>query len=84
MPVSPTRDAAAGLFESQAPRPLPDRLRPTRLADIVGQDHLLGPEGAITRMLAAHRLPSMILWGPPGCGKTTLARLIAEQTDLQF
>ena len=84
MPVSPTRGAAAGLFESQAPRPLPDRLRPTRLADIVGQDHLLGPEGAITRMLAAHRLPSMILWGPPGCGKTTLARLIAEQTDLQF
>lgn len=84
MPVTSPRNTPVGLFESQAPRPLPDRLRPTRLDDIVGQDHLLGPDGTITRMLAAHRLPSMILWGPPGCGKTTLARLIAEQTDLQF
>lgn len=74
----------AGLFEAQAPRPLPDRLRPTRLQEVVGQEHLLGPDGAITRMLNGHRLSSMILWGPPGCGKTTLARLLADRTDLHF
>ncbi|MEQ8965656.1 MAG: replication-associated recombination protein A [Azospirillaceae bacterium] len=73
-----------GLFESQSPRPLADRLRPARLADVVGQEHLLGPEGAIGRMVAQHRLASMILWGPPGCGKTTIARLIAEGSGLHF
>ena len=67
------------LFESQAPRPLADRLRPQRLAEIVGQDHLLGPEGPIGRMVASRRLASMILWGPPGCGKTTIARLLARR-----
>jgi putative ATPase len=67
------------LFESQAPRPLADRLRPTRLADILGQDHLLGPEGPIGRMVASRQMASMILWGPPGCGKTTIARLLAAQ-----
>ena len=72
------------LFEAQAPRPLADRLRPARLADIVGQDHLIGPDGPIGRMVAAGRLASMILWGPPGCGKTTIARLLAEGTDLAF
>jgi putative ATPase len=72
------------LFEQQAPRPLADRLRPRRLADIVGQDHLLGPEAPIGRMVAAKRLSSMILWGPPGCGKTTIARLLAQGTDLAF
>ena len=77
------------LFETQAPRPLADRLRPTSLADIVGQDHLLGPEGPIGRMVASRQLASMILWGPPGCGKTTIARLLAAQlskggTDLAF
>jgi putative ATPase len=72
------------LFETQAPHPLADRLRPRRLADIVGQDHLLGPEAPIGRMVAAKRLASMILWGPPGCGKTTIARLLAEGTDLAF
>ncbi len=73
-----------GLFESQAPRPLADRLRPTRPEEIVGQNHLLGPDAPIGRMIATGRLSSMILWGPPGCGKTTLARLLADRTDLHF
>src|SRR6266852_9395291 len=77
------------LFETQAPRPLADRLRPQSLADILGQDHLIGPEGPIGRMVAARQLASMILWGPPGCGKTTIARLLAAElskggTDLAF
>jgi putative ATPase len=72
------------LFESQAPRPLADRLRPARLEEIVGQQHLLAPDAPIGRMLAAGRLSSMILWGPPGCGKTTLARLLADHTNLHF
>jgi len=72
------------LFESQAPRPLADRLRPQSLEEVVGQDHLLGPEGPIGRMVATGRISSMILWGPPGCGKTTLARLIAARSDMQF
>ncbi len=75
---------ATGLFESQAPRPLADRLRPKRLEEIVGQAHLLAPDAPIGRMVAAGRLSSMILWGPPGCGKTTLARLLAEHTSLHF
>jgi putative ATPase len=74
----------SGLFEAQAPRPLADRLRPQRLEEIVGQDHLIGPNAPIGRMLAARQISSMILWGPPGCGKTTLARLIAERVDLHF
>jgi putative ATPase len=73
-----------GLFEAQAPRPLADRLRPRTLAEVIGQDHLLGPEAPIGRMIAARSLASMILWGPPGCGKTTIARLLAETTDLHF
>ena len=72
------------LFEKAAPHPLADRLRPQRLADIVGQDHLLGPEGPIGRMVASRQLASMILWGPPGCGKTTIARLLAHGTDFVF
>ncbi|MDY0885848.1 replication-associated recombination protein A [Dongia soli] len=74
----------SGLFEQQAPRPLADRLRPSRLEEIVGQDHLIGPDGPIGRMIQSGRLSSMILWGPPGCGKTTLARLIAESSGLHF
>jgi putative ATPase len=74
---------AAGL-EKAAPRPLADRLRPERLAEVVGQDHLLGPDGPIGRMLATGSLGSMIFWGPPGTGKTTVARLLARETDLHF
>src|SRR5882672_5418132 len=76
--------APAGLFESLAPRPLADRLRPRAISEIVGQDHLLGRGGPIGRMIASGRLSSMVLWGPPGCGKTTLARLLAEHTKLHF
>jgi len=72
------------LFEQNAPRPLADRLRPRRIEDIVGQDHLIARDGPIGRMLAAGQVSSIILWGPPGCGKTTLARLIAEKVDLHF
>ena len=74
---------SAGLSDG-APRPLADRLRPQTLADVVGQDHLIGPDGALSRMLAAKRLSSIILWGPPGTGKTTIARLLAEGTGLAF
>ena len=76
--------AQSGLFDSQAPRPLADKLRPRALAEVVGQDHLLASQGAIGRMVAAHRLASMVLWGPPGCGKTTIARLLAEATSMHF
>jgi len=73
----------AGLAD-EAPRPLADRLRPTALSQIVGQDHLVGPNGTLTRLLAGRRMPSLILWGPPGTGKTTTARLLAGETDLEF
>ncbi len=72
------------LFESQAPRPLADRLRPRTLDEVVGQDHLLGPEKPIGRMRAAGTMSSIVLWGPPGTGKTTIARLLAKHTDLHF
>jgi len=72
------------LFERPQDRPLAERLRPNRLNQVVGQDHLIGPDGSLGRMLAAGRLSSVILWGPPGCGKTTIARLLAEGTDLHF
>ncbi|WP_183982962.1 replication-associated recombination protein A [Sphingomonas jinjuensis] len=73
VPTAPAADA-----------PLADRLRPQRLEDVVGQEHLTGPDGAIGRMVAAGRLSSMILWGPPGTGKTTIARLLADAVGLRF
>lgn len=79
------------LFDSEAvdhsvdaPRPLADRLRPQALDDIVGQDHLVGAGGTLRRMVEGGRLGSLILWGPPGCGKTTMARILANHTDLHF
>ena len=74
----------ATLFESQAPRPLADRLRPQTLSDVVGQDHLLKDGGSLARLLKAGRMASIILWGPPGTGKTTIARLLAEHTKLYY
>lgn len=81
-------DLLAGLEPPAAPlpdtAPLADRLRPQCLDDVVGQDHVTGPEGAIGRMVAAGRLSSLILWGPPGTGKTTIARLLADAVSLRF
>ena len=77
------------LFEAadmgrDAPRPLADRLRPQTLGDVVGQDHILGQGAPLSRMLQVGRLSSVILWGPPGVGKTTIARLLASHSDLEF
>ena len=79
----PTLFTTAGL-ERDAPRPLADKLRPAKLDEVVGQDHLLGRDGALSRLLDTRTLGSLIFWGPPGTGKTTVARLLAKATDLHF
>ena len=76
--------APPGAVSAAPDAPLADRLRPRTLAEVVGQTHLTGPDGAIGRMVAAGRLSSMILWGPPGTGKTTTARLLADAVSLRF
>jgi putative ATPase len=78
-PQQPVAPAAPG-----ENAPLADRLRPQKLEDVVGQEHLTGPDGAIGRMVAAGKLASMILWGPPGTGKTTIARLLADAVGMRF
>ncbi len=77
-------DIAGDDKSAAAPHPLADLLRPQKLEDVVGQDHLTRDDGLLAQMTAAGNIPSLILWGPPGCGKTTLARLLAQYTDLHF
>lgn len=81
---APPPAASTSASTASGPRPLADRLRPATLAEVVGQDHILGPDGPLTAMIAAGELSSLIFWGPPGVGKTTIARLLAHETNLAF
>ncbi len=81
---TPSDQPAAPAATGSAPRPLADRLRPRSLGAVIGQDHVLGPDGPLGVMLGSGSLSSLILWGPPGVGKTTIARLLADETDLAF
>ena len=72
------------LFSNNVKRPLADRLRPSKLEEVVGQDHLVGADAPLGRMIKSGKINSFILWGPPGCGKTTIARILAEYTNLYF
>lgn len=74
----------AGMTDNDKPRPLADHLRPRSLEDVIGQDHLVGQEGRLTGLLKSGTLPSVIFWGPPGCGKTTIARILADHVDAHF
>ena len=80
----PLRAPSPSLLHADTPRPLAERLRPAGLGDVVGQDHLVGPQGTLTRMLERGSLASLILWGPPGVGKSTIARLLADRAGLEF
>ena len=78
-------NTGGGLFQApDSDKPLAERLRPKTLDEVVGQDHLLAGDGPLARMLAAKKLASIVLWGPPGCGKTTLARLLAGAVGMEF
>jgi len=72
------------LFEKLTDKPLADKMRPMTLGDVVGQDHLLGEKGPLARMIKSGKMASFVLWGPPGCGKTTIARILAKETNLHF
>src|SRR5688572_28299545 len=76
----PKSDQQSGLFNTKTHFPLAERLRPSRFTDVVGQEAVLGEQGVLGRMITSGHFHSMILWGPPGCGKTTIARLVAEQS----
>lgn len=77
-------DSAPDALPDTTPRPLADRLRPKTLQEVVGQEQVMGPEAPLGVMLASGALGSIIFWGPPGVGKTTIARLLADETDLHF
>lgn len=81
---SPSKQSPSEKSPSEPPPPLAEQMRPHDLRGVYGQDHLLGPDAAITKMIERGHIPSFILWGPPGCGKTTIAKIIAQQSGLRF